>query len=153
MVPAMFVELDKLPLTTSGKVDRRRLPIPEPVRPKLESTYAAPETDTESLIAEIWRKVLHIEHPGIHDNFFDLGGHSLRLAQVIAHLSELTGKTVSIIEAFENPTIHTLARHITGNGNGRTRSGADRAQVRSASKQRVDELRMTRQRHRAASDV
>jgi len=153
MVPSIFVRLDGLPLTTSGKVDRRRLPAPEPARPKLDNVYTPPATETEQLVGDIWRKVLQLERAGIHDNFFDLGGHSLRMAQVIALLAERTGKTISMIEAFENPTIHSMARYISGAFAKPDRSGANRAEVRSVSRQRIEHLRNTRQSYRAESDV
>ena len=77
MVPAVFVRLEALPLTPSDKIDRRALPLPDDLRPQLETGYVAPRNPIEEQLASIWCKVLGVERVGIHDNFFDLGGHSL----------------------------------------------------------------------------
>jgi acyl carrier protein len=94
MVPSVFVMLDAMPLNANRKVDRRALPAPEEVRPDLEEAYAAPQTPTELLVAEIWQEVLGLERVGVYDNFFDLGGHSLLAMQVVARLEERLGLRV-----------------------------------------------------------
>ena len=83
MVPSAFIILDSLPLTSNGKLDRGALPAPEGIRPEMEGNYVAPRSRVESVLAEIWCEMLGIEQVGIHDKFFDLGGHSLLLIQVI----------------------------------------------------------------------
>jgi amino acid adenylation domain-containing protein len=115
MVPAAFVVLDKMPLTPNGKVDRRVLPAPEMSRPELSTNLVMPQSDAEQLIAKVWREVLQLEVVGIHDNFFDLGGHSLLLLQVRNKLVEIVGSEVSIIALFQHLTIHTLAQHLSQN--------------------------------------
>ncbi len=113
MVPSAFVMLDSLPLTPNGKVDRRALPIPEEgLRPDLELTYVAPQTEVERTIATVWQEVLHVEQVGVHDNFFDLGGHSLLMAQIHSKLQKLVERDVSMIELFKYPTINSLARYL-----------------------------------------
>ncbi|MGP4004852.1 non-ribosomal peptide synthetase, partial [Streptomyces sp. 8N706] len=77
MVPAVFVSLDRLPLTPSGKVDRRSLPEPDVQANRLGSDYTAPRDATEEILAAVWSEVLGVERVGIHDNFFDLGGDSI----------------------------------------------------------------------------
>ncbi|MBV9787774.1 MAG: amino acid adenylation domain-containing protein, partial [Chloroflexi bacterium] len=77
MIPAAFVVLDALPLTPNGKVDLRALPAPTDDRPELTPTYLAPRSGVERQIADVWQAALKLERVGIHDNFFDLGGHSL----------------------------------------------------------------------------
>ena len=109
MIPAAFVLLDALPLTSNGKVDRRRLPAPDTARPELERTFVAPRTEAEQTIAAIWRKVLHLDHVGVHDNFFDLGGHSLFILQVHNELRESFDKEIAMVEMFRHPTISSLA--------------------------------------------
>jgi acyl-CoA synthetase (AMP-forming)/AMP-acid ligase II len=84
-VPSLFVLLESLPLTPNGKVDRKALPKPEVHRAPLE--YLAPRSEIERLLVEIWKQTLGVEKPGLKDNFFDLGGHSLLLAQVQSRLS------------------------------------------------------------------
>jgi hypothetical protein len=109
MVPAIFVHLDRLPLTPNGKIDRRALPAPEQDRPDLAAAYAAPRTATEEVLAEIWNTVLGLKQVGIHDNFFDLGGHSLLVTQVLARVRQAFHVGLSLRGAFEAPTIAQLA--------------------------------------------
>ncbi|UQA94005.1 non-ribosomal peptide synthetase [Streptomyces halobius] len=84
MVPAVFVTLDELPLTPSGKVDRRNLPDPELQSEQLGGEYVAPRTATEETLAAVWAEVLGVERVGVHDNFFDLGGDSILSIQVVS---------------------------------------------------------------------
>jgi hypothetical protein len=115
MVPSTFTIVDTLPLTPSGKVDRRALPAPEGRRPDLDVAFAAPATELERKIAEIWQETLQVSTVGLHDNFFDLGGHSLLLAQVYERIRPLApGKEWSMVEMFQYPTLHTLARFLSG---------------------------------------
>ena len=108
MVPSALMTLDALPLTPNGKLDRRALP--EPQRGRDEGTaFAAPESDSQRLIAEIWTEVLRVERIGIDDDFFDLGGHSLLAAQVVAKLRRSVGAGVSVLDLFKNPTVRGLA--------------------------------------------
>src|SRR5438034_1317271 len=75
MVPSAVVEMEELPRTGSGKVERRRLPEPEGRRPEMGEEYEGPRTAEEQLLVGIWEEVLGLERVGVHDNFFDLGGH------------------------------------------------------------------------------
>jgi len=110
MIPATYVVLDRLPLTPNGKIDRAALPAPDAARPALATTFAAPRAGTEQAIAGIWSQVLHVKNPGAEDNFFDLGGHSLRVAQVQAKLHEQHGIELPLLALFQYPTIRALAR-------------------------------------------
>ena len=87
--------LDTLPLTANGKVDRRALPAPDQERLEVDGAFLEPQTPTERLIAEIWQEVLGINKVGRHDNFFDLGGHSLLSMQVIARLQKAIGLRIT----------------------------------------------------------
>lgn len=100
--------LNALPLTPNGKVDRRALPIPDAGRPELNQTFVAPSTATEELLAEIWSEILGVEKIGIHDNFFDLGGHSLRVIQVVSRIRQTFDLKISVHHLFKNPTISKL---------------------------------------------
>lgn len=93
MIPHFFLEQTAIPLTQNGKVDRRALPDPFSLdrRAVQESTSTAPNTETEKIVAEIWRDLLKVPNVGIHDNFFDLGGHSLLSMQVIHRIAARTG--------------------------------------------------------------
>jgi amino acid adenylation domain-containing protein len=110
MVPADFVLLDALPLTATGKLDRRALP--EPASGGDDEGYAPPETATEELLAGIWAELLGRERVGIFDNFFDLGGHSLLAPQVFARIEESFQLELPLRALFEAPTVAQLANLI-----------------------------------------
>jgi amino acid adenylation domain-containing protein len=112
MVPAAFVVLDSLPLTTNGKVDRRALPALDQSRPDMEVTYIPPRTVTEELLAEIWSKTLGVELVGIHDNFFNLGGDSIRSLRIVA-LAKERGLNLSLQQLFQHQTIAELTQEIS----------------------------------------
>jgi amino acid adenylation domain-containing protein/non-ribosomal peptide synthase protein (TIGR01720 family) len=112
MVPSVLVELSQLPLTPSGKVDRRRLPQPEGERPELSREYVAPRTALEEEVAGIWREVLGVDRVGIHDDFFELGGHSLLATQVVSRIRQRLQIELPLRELFEQPTVGNLARAV-----------------------------------------
>jgi amino acid adenylation domain-containing protein len=109
MVPAAFVPLPALPLTGSGKVDRRALPLPGGERPRLEREYVPPASDVEEALVEIWAESLRIERVGVQDNFFELGGHSLLATQVITRIRERLRVDIPLIALFQMPTVEQLA--------------------------------------------
>jgi acyl carrier protein len=109
MVPAAFVTLESLPLTGSGKVDRRALPRPEGERPRLEREYVPPASEVEEALAGIWAEALGIARVGVQDNFFELGGHSLLATQVIARIRERLRVDLPLIALFQMPTVEQLA--------------------------------------------
>ena len=113
MLPSTFVFLESLPLNINGKIDRAALPMPDMVRPRLASSYALPQTAIEQEIAAIWRDILQLEAPGIHDNFFDSGGHSLLIMQLQRKLYQVLGYDIPIVDLFKYPTISALAAHIS----------------------------------------
>ena len=112
MMPASFTFLQAFPLSPNGKVDRRALPIPDAGRPELSQTFVAPRSATEELLAEIWSEILGVEKIGTHDNFFDLGGHSLRAIQVISRLRSAFQVDVAMRWLFESPTVASLSDRI-----------------------------------------
>lgn len=109
MVPASFVILDELPLLPNGKLDRRALPAPESVRPDLPQAFVAPRPGVEQSLAGLWSDLLGLPQIGIHDNFFDLGGHSLLTTQLISRVRELFKVELPLREVFQQPTIAALA--------------------------------------------
>jgi amino acid adenylation domain-containing protein/FkbH-like protein len=109
MIPADFVFLQKLPLTPNGKVDRKALPAPDRERPLSANGLDAPRSAHEEQVLGIWRQVLSLEHIGIHDNFFDLGGHSLLVTQVISRMRELFQVELPLAAFFAAPTVQALA--------------------------------------------
>ncbi|HSU81114.1 MAG TPA: non-ribosomal peptide synthetase, partial [Thermoanaerobaculia bacterium] len=110
MVPAAVVTLDAFPLTPNGKVDRKALPEPE-ARPRVATEYVAPATAAEATLAEIWQTVLGLERVGTQDNFFDLGGDSIKGVRIIACASA-EGLQLSVDQLFKHQTIAELARRV-----------------------------------------
>jgi amino acid adenylation domain-containing protein len=110
MIPSAWVVLDKLPLTTTGKVDRQRLPAPEmgdPLR------YAAPRTPTEEVLAQVWAEVVKLDQVGVEEDFFELGGHSLLATQVITRVRESFGVELPLRILFEGSvTVRGVAEQI-----------------------------------------
>ncbi|MEH2349573.1 MAG: amino acid adenylation domain-containing protein [Nostoc sp.] len=113
MLPSTFMMLESLPLTPSGKLDRRALPQPDYLRPELETTYVMPRNDVERIIAEVWQNILNIKKVGIQDNFFDIGGHSLNILQVYSKLRELLKANLAITDLFKYPTISALSQYFS----------------------------------------
>jgi acyl carrier protein len=121
MVPQYFVQLSSIPLTPSGKVDRRALPAPDLKRSRLETKFLAPRTQVEKALAKIWGEVLGLERVGVHDNFFELGGHSLLATQIISRARDKFEMELPLHRLFKTPTIAGLTElietvHLTGLG-------------------------------------
>jgi natural product biosynthesis luciferase-like monooxygenase protein len=112
MVPALYVVLERMPLTPNGKVDRKALPAPEGGRVKSKGQFVAPTGSVEQQVAAIWKEILHVEQIGADDNFFDFGGHSLQVVQVQNRLRETVGVDVPVLKLFQFPTIRALANFI-----------------------------------------
>jgi amino acid adenylation domain-containing protein len=111
MVPSYFVQLESLPLTHNGKLDKSALPHPG-IQRQSEKRFLQPQTHMEKTIASIWSEILNIGELSIYDNFFDLGGHSLLAIKVVTRLQENLGLNLPLRGIFENPTIKDLARFI-----------------------------------------
>jgi amino acid adenylation domain-containing protein len=112
MVPSVFIFLDALPLTPSGKVNRRALPEPDQLRPEPTAVYVAPRTPDEETLARIWAELLGVERVGVHDSFFDLGGHSLLATQAISRINAAFEMEVPLARIFEADTVAKLAEVI-----------------------------------------
>ena len=125
MWPSAFVFLESLPLSTTGKLDRRALPKPTRGRPKLGQAFVAPRTPLEKDLAEIWATLLDLETVGIHDNFLDLGGHSLLAAQITSRVRDAFEVELSLREFFEAPTVAGLAECVGAAGRPARRPQAD----------------------------
>ena len=113
MVPALFMMLPQFPLTPNGKLDRKALPQPQGERPSLASVYVAPRNAIETTIVEIWQKILPVDEIGVNDNFFDLGGHSLLIAQVHQALQTAFSRPLSLVDMFSYPTVSDLAGYFS----------------------------------------
>lgn len=108
MIPATFITLPQFPLTTNGKIDRHALPTPETMS-RDAAAFTPPETLVEEVLADIWCEVLRLEAVSIHDNFFDLGGHSLLVTQVLSRIHGALDVIVSVRDFFAAATIAQLA--------------------------------------------
>jgi len=109
MVPSAFVALEALPLTPTGKVNRRMLPAPDQARMASEQAFIAPRSRSEELLAQIWAAVLWMERVGLHDNFFALGGDSILGMQVVSRAKQ-AGFQLTLRQLFQHQTLIELAR-------------------------------------------
>ncbi|UCH96083.1 MAG: amino acid adenylation domain-containing protein, partial [Candidatus Aminicenantes bacterium] len=117
MIPAVFIQLEEIPLTPNGKVDRKALSLYEHGK-RLETgvEYAAPQNNIEKIIADTWKKLLQIHEVGIHDNFFDLGGNSLKIIRLNNQLKDIFKQDIPVVTMFRYPTIHALSRYLSAEG-------------------------------------
>jgi acyl carrier protein len=114
MVPAIYIQVDRFPLTANGKIDKKKLP--DPVAHMTDShthQYVAPGNEVEVKLVEIWSEILGVkEGIGVKDNFFELGGHSIKAIKILSRISRDFGIVISIQKMFEEPTIEHLANEI-----------------------------------------
>jgi hypothetical protein len=149
MVPAMLVPIDGFPLTPSGKIDRQALPARADGDRAGQAPFSEPQSEMERVIAAVWREVLAHERVGLHDNFFDLGGHSLLLGQIHSRLARLLGRSLSMVDLFRFPTVAALARHLEdcrSQAGTNTSDPSDLVDRRVAQQRRARAERMQRRR-------
>jgi amino acid adenylation domain-containing protein len=108
MVPAAYVVLEALPLTSNGKLDRKALPTPEGAAYGQQG-YEAPQGEVETVLAETWAELLQLDRVGRHDHFFELGGHSLLAMRMLARLRQCLGLEVALVDLFAQPVLHAFA--------------------------------------------
>nr|WP_231515113.1 non-ribosomal peptide synthetase [Paenibacillus sp. UNC217MF] len=113
MIPSHFIHLEKMPLTPNGKVDRKALPAPDGAL-SIGTEYAAPRTATEAKLAQLWQEVLGLERVGIRDNFFDIGGHSLRAMTLVSRIHQTLDTEIPLRDVFRCPTVEGMAQAISG---------------------------------------
>ncbi|MBT5465558.1 MAG: amino acid adenylation domain-containing protein, partial [Candidatus Marinimicrobia bacterium] len=105
MIPSWFIPLEQVPLTPNGKIDRKALPAPDGMEVSTGIEYVAPRDELERQLAAVWEDVLGREGIGIQDNFFEIGGHSLKATQVVSRFHKLSDKELRLREIFQYPTI------------------------------------------------
>ncbi|WP_369345680.1 non-ribosomal peptide synthetase [Caldalkalibacillus mannanilyticus] len=111
MIPAYFVQMEQMPLTPNGKVDRKQLPAPDGgIHTRAE--FVAPRTAEEEKLAQIWKEVLEVQTVGVKDNFFDLGGHSLKLMQLVHKIRSETEVEMPLNKLFEKPSLEEMAKEL-----------------------------------------
>jgi surfactin family lipopeptide synthetase A len=109
MIPAYFMQMEQLPLNANGKVDKSMLPKPKQMQTGVE--YAAPRNEKERILAELWQEILHLDRVGIRDQFFELGGDSIKAMQIASRLKPYRLK-MRLKDLFQHPTIEELAPHV-----------------------------------------
>jgi thioesterase domain-containing protein/acyl carrier protein len=110
MAPAAYVNLERFPLTANGKLDRRALPPPEGVALENNRSYVAPRTPTEEALARIWCEVLGVNHVGVLDSFFELGGDSLMAVRLIGKVNRTLNVSLGVAALFQAPAVEQFAR-------------------------------------------
>lgn len=137
MVPTLQVDLERFPLTATGKIDRKSLPAPPAARPSISTPHVGPASETEATITATFDEVLGLAGVGVLDNFFELGGQSLQLVRLHARLVERVGLKVDVTDLFDHPTPRAIAQLLSPRipRNGASRGAAQRAALaaRSAS--------------------
>lgn len=116
MVPGVFVMMESLPVSASGKIDRLSLPEPDSARPSLEVSYVEPKSDAEMVLAVIWKELFKLERVGVNDNFFDLGGNSMLMIEARAKVIDAFKTDVSMVQMFKYASISSLARFLALSG-------------------------------------
>jgi amino acid adenylation domain-containing protein/non-ribosomal peptide synthase protein (TIGR01720 family) len=111
MIPSYFIRIEKIPLTSNGKLDRKALPDPATGSASVDQ-YVAPSGNTEKTLADLWQDVLCIERAGVNDNFFLSGGHSLKATVLAAKIQKAFNVRITLKELFDNPTVKAQARLI-----------------------------------------
>ncbi len=111
MIPSYFMQMDKLPLTSNGKIDRKALPEPDN-SVSTGTEYEAPRNEIEEKLVEIWKEVLYVEKIGINDSFFELGGHSLKATSLSAKIHKQLNVEVPLKVIFNKPTIKGISEYI-----------------------------------------
>jgi acyl carrier protein len=109
MIPVAWVEMERLPLSPNGKIDRKNLPVPDYLRQEFSGEFQQPRTPTEEVIAVIWAEVLKLDQVGSQDDFFELGGHSLLATQVMSRIRQAFQLDLPLRALFENPNVAALA--------------------------------------------
>jgi hypothetical protein len=115
MVPSKFIIVEKIPLTTSGKIDRNALTTYTQTWTELNKPFTPPQTYVESILAKFWMEVLQVGRVGIHHNFFDLGGHSLLATMLVSRIRRVFPIDLSLPTFFQSQTIEELTHYLVIN--------------------------------------
>jgi amino acid adenylation domain-containing protein len=154
MIPSLLMKVEEFPLTGNGKLDRNSLPTPSAARPDLDTKFVAPETPVERLVAKIWTELLSLDQVGVHDNFLDLGGHSLTATRLVSQIIKHFQLEIPLQFLFQSPTVAEMAAVITEH---QARNPAQQqvesvlAELESLSDDEAERLLSARQRHDSKS--
>jgi amino acid adenylation domain-containing protein len=114
MIPPYIVEIDEIPLTSSGKADPKRLPLVDGRDVRPDQPFTAPQSKNEKIVARVWKEVLELDSIGLDDNFFDLGGNSLDIFKVSTRINRIFNKQIPVVSLFQHSTARLLARYLQG---------------------------------------
>ncbi len=148
MVPSVIIEIEKFPLNSNGKIERKLLP--EPIMTISKNDIITPRNKLEKRIAEIWSTILNINNIGIDDNFFDLGGHSLLIIRVHNQIEKMIDKKIEVVDLFRYPTIASLAEFI--NSDDSENNIIDKAAERAENQKKAREKRMQNSKRKGNID-
>lgn len=115
MIPAYFVQMDEFPMSSNSKIDRSKFPDPISVPFDLGIEHVAAESETEKMLVNIWREVLGIKKIGVEDNFFDIGGNSIKILKVVGLIDKAFDIKVPVVDIYKYPNIKALAKNINSN--------------------------------------
>lgn len=146
MMPSLFVPLEALPLSPNGKIDRSGLPLPSFASVK-EASDESPKTTLEQAVAGLWQRILRVEHVGLDDNFFDLGGDSLLLVAVHSNLQKEMKIEIPVVDLFEFTTVRTLAAHL----NKKQPAGIGFSEIQLQGQKQREALACARERRRGGA--
>jgi acyl carrier protein len=137
MVPSKFIFMERLPLTSSGKIDRNALPpatASSSAEAGLRDANEQPSSGLQDAIEQAWKEGLDIDHIGLHENFFDLGANSLLVAEVRGELQQRLGREIPLVDLFHFPCVADLASHLGGEPPPPLGVGVSRARRRLAAR-------------------
>jgi hypothetical protein len=140
MVPSLYVELERMPVSAHGKLERGKLAGAEGVKGESVRGYEEPRGEMEREVAEVWKEVLGVERVGAYDNFFDMGGHSLLVVEAQRKVKERTGREMSVVEMFQYPTVSAQAKRLQG-GEGTEGGSVERGAGRAAARRQLSKRR------------
>ena len=149
MVPGIFIEMNEFPLTPNNKIDRLSLPVPEQVQQAVSKvSFVKPENELQEQIVATWREALNIEKIGLDDNFFDIGGHSLLVVEVLAGLREHIDKPIKMTDMFRFPTIRQFSNYLSADDepSKKLSDSQDRAVARKSARKTAINRRRARQK-------
>jgi amino acid adenylation domain-containing protein len=144
MIPSSFIKIDKIPVTPNGKIDRKAFSKAEGAQLKLGSVYVAPETGIEKAIVDTWKEVLQLDQVGVEDNFFDLGGTSLKVIMTMSKLKVLLEREIPVVAMFRYPTVRSMAHFLSREDS--VFKKRDRTEVKKKGRERLNQKRHIKSR-------
>ncbi|NIM15441.1 MAG: non-ribosomal peptide synthetase, partial [Candidatus Aminicenantes bacterium] len=144
MVPSSFIKIHEIPVTPNGKIDRKALAKAEGAQLKLGSAYVAPETNIERTVVDTWKEILQLDQVGVEDNFFDLGGTSLKVIMTMSKLKVSLEREIPVVAMFRYPTVRSMAHFLSREDS--VFKKRDRTEVRKKGRERLDQKRRIKSR-------